>query len=460
MNSVYLKTDNKKVKKAYYTAISDIVANIQPFYSSFENKELPVVMAGMGYVSPWTRDASINTINAVGYLFPEVARNTMLSMLEERDGKPYIGGEYWDAIIWVWGAWKLYTYTGNKAFLKEAYETSVNSIGYFEENEFDDTDNLFRGAACYGDGISAYPDIYAEPMDSGIMAFAKECRDKCADKGVGIPMKTLSTNCLYYYAYILADRMAMELGKAQMYADKAQKMKAAINNKFWNEEKGYYNYIIDPFGGCCSFEGMGNSFAILFDVADEAKKQSILKNAPLTANGIACVYPSFERYKNGYGRHSGTVWPHIQAFWADAAAKNNRFDLAVNEFMRLTDFACRDGYFAEIYNPDTGEVYGGIQECNEKGVCEWVSEKKQTWSATGYLHILFADILGIRMEKDGIYICPRLPKEIGCIEIEGIVLRDLTLNISVSADKTAEASAFIPYDGEKEKNIILCGMRQ
>lgn len=37
------------------------------------------------------------------------------------------------------------------------------------------------------------------------------------------------------------------------------------------------------------------------------------------------------------------------------------------------------------------------------------------------------------------------------------MLRDLTLNISVSADETAEASAFMPYDGEKEKNIILCG---
>ena len=28
----------------------------------------------------------------------------------------------------------------------------------------------------------------------------------------------------------------------------------------------------------------------------------------------------------------------------------------------LTDVSVRDGFFAEIYHPETGEIYGGLQE--------------------------------------------------------------------------------------------------
>ncbi len=45
-----------------------------------------------------------------------------------------------------------------------------------------------------------------------IMTFAKQNRELCVDTGVGIPMFALSTNCLYYHAYVLADKMAAALG--------------------------------------------------------------------------------------------------------------------------------------------------------------------------------------------------------------------------------------------------------
>ena len=72
----YLKTDSREVNTAYYTAISDVVANIQPMHSSFCGGEIPVLMAGIGYSSPWTRDAAINTINAAAYLIPDIVKNT------------------------------------------------------------------------------------------------------------------------------------------------------------------------------------------------------------------------------------------------------------------------------------------------------------------------------------------------------------------------------------------------
>lgn len=458
MNLTYLKTDSRDVNTAYYTAISDVVANIQPMHSSFCGGEIPVLMAGIGYSSPWTRDAAINTINAAAYLIPDIAKNTLLSVLEQRNGRTYIGGEYWDAIIWVWGAWELYRAAGDKDFLHIAYDAAVNSLEFFEKTEFDPGDNLFRGAACYGDGVSAYPDIYATPGESGIMDFAEQCRNLCVKNGVGIPMKALSTNCLYYYAYILADKMADELGASPRYAAKAAKLKQAINGEFRNGEKGYYNYLKDPFGGCDAFEGLGNAFAVLFGIAEGERARRVFENAPLTPYGIACLYPSFARYGSEYGRHSGTVWPHVQSFWADAAAKNGRFDLAMAEFRHLTAAACRDGFFAEIYHPVTGEIYGGVQECEKQGISLWKSEIKQTWSATGYLHIIFADILGMSIGADGVYFRPRLPEEISRLELSGLMLRGMTFNIDIAAKsgRSAAEPTFVPFGtGEKSIRITL-----
>ena len=73
MNLTHLKTDNRHVNTAYYIAVSDLIANIRPFSSGLLETEKPVIIAGIGYHEPWTRDAAINTINAGGILFPEEA---------------------------------------------------------------------------------------------------------------------------------------------------------------------------------------------------------------------------------------------------------------------------------------------------------------------------------------------------------------------------------------------------
>ena len=63
-----------------------------------------MIIAGLGYSTPWTRDAAINIWNAGALICPEISRSTLESVLTEKDGILHIGGEYWDAIIWVTGA--------------------------------------------------------------------------------------------------------------------------------------------------------------------------------------------------------------------------------------------------------------------------------------------------------------------------------------------------------------------
>ncbi len=365
MNTPYLVTDNKRINSAYRMAAATLFANIVPYKGGVLKKEEPAIIAGLGYRTPWTRDASINTWNAGGLICPETAKSTLKSCLTDDDGI-MIKGEYWDKIIWTIGAWQQYLYTGDREFLSLAYEAVTNTLAYQEQTEFSKELNLFRGPACYGDGVAAYPDIYAKHGYSGIIKFSTENRGLCDKNGVGIPMYTLSTNCLYYRSYIIADKMAHELGREEKYGEKAEAVKRAINRVLWNEEKGNYDYLFDSFGGSEAVEGMGISFAILFGIADKEKQEKIFKNTPVSAHGITCVYPSFSRYASddgmSFGRHSGTVWPHIQGFWASAAALCERADLFDSELSKQTENALRGNQFAEIYHPITGEVYGGMQE--------------------------------------------------------------------------------------------------
>ena len=450
MNFPFLSTDNKKINDAYRLAIATLSANILPFKDGILESEKPVIIAGLGYTTPWTRDAAINTWNAGGLICPEVALNTLKSVTVKGDKGYFIDGEYWDRIIWTIGAWWQYLYTGDKEFLKMAYEAVVNSLEYFENTEFSKELNLFRGPACYGDGVAAYPDIYAKHGESGIITFASENKDLCEENGVGIPMYTLSTNCLYYYAFVLADKMAKELGMAEKYAFKAQKMYDAINSVFWDEDKGTYNYIYDKFGGCDYQEGIGLSFAILFGIADENKKQLIFENYKTTKSGIPCVYPSFSRYDTkdgmGFGRHSGTVWPHVQGFWADAAAKNGRVQIFDKEFSAQTENAVRYYQFAEIYHPLTGEIYGGRQERDGNGITEWRSEPYQTWSATAYLRNVYMNLVGLEFCENGLKFAPVKSGLAENISLKGLKYRNCILNINIS--QSGEEATSFKVNGE------------
>ena len=58
------------------------------------------VLAGMHYDRPWTRDAAINSWNALSFIWPDLAEETLTAVLtDDQQTGVRIGGQYWDAII-------------------------------------------------------------------------------------------------------------------------------------------------------------------------------------------------------------------------------------------------------------------------------------------------------------------------------------------------------------------------
>ncbi len=472
-----LKTNDDAIDTIAHTfniAIGDIMSNIRPYKNGLVRKEEALLFAGLDYYGPWTRDAAINIWSGAGLFLPDISKRTLISDLDSTaNGNVQIIGQYWDKIIWTIGAWNLYLYSGDKEFLKIAYDATCYTLSGLEKDEFDPKLNLFRGPAVYGDGISAYPDRYTQTGKyeggewvSTITKWAAANPDKRVKIGGGMPMFALSTNCVDYEVYQILPKIEKELGLKvkEEWTDQSTRLKEAINKNFWDNEKKNYRYLIDPYGNCDYQEGIGISYALLFGVADKVQSEQVLNNTIVTKAGIPCVYPSFPRYKNGYGRHSGTVWTHVQGFWANAAAKNQdakRFDY---DFNLLTLHTWRDKQFREIYHPETGLPYGGLQESNEGPLDVWKSTERQTWGATAYLRMVFNGLFGMRFDETGISFSPVVPHQYPNLRLLNLLYRDAVLNVSIKGQGTKVVSftvngnstqPFIPANAEGIQNIQI-----
>ena len=466
-----LQTDNGTLNYAFRIAIGDLLGNVAPYESGLLEGPAPVVYAGLDYGKPWTRDASINAWNAASLLIPDVSRDTLLSVLMRSDDGVRIGGQYWDAIVWASGAWHHYLVTGDKHFLGLALDAVTNSLAYFERTEFNSEYNLFHGPG-WSDGVAAYPDAYAAAGgSSAILAWPRNNPDRISKPGYGIPMMAISTNCLYYNAYRMAEKMASALSVPPNleWDRKASELKKAINKHLWNEEKGIYRFLIGPLGSCDHQEALGHAYAILFGVADSEKTEAIFQNQHVTTAGVPSTWPTFPRYESddgtSFGRHSGTVWPQIQGFWADAAARCGKTKIFAHELFQLAGHAVRDKQFAEIYHPITGAIYGGMQEAGERGIIQWNATSRQTWAATAYLRMVLLGVVGMRFEEDGLRFQPCVPEGVSRIVLRGLRYREMDIDVTVEGNGStiqefrvngqSAGNAHLPSLGKGNRDIVI-----
>ena len=471
INMPSLTTDHAGVNRAFRISMGDLLGNVAKRPVGILARDHFVILAGLDYQRPWTRDASINAWNGASLIMPEISKNTLLSVLQNSGDDIRIGGQYWDAMVWAAGAWNHYLYTGDREFLETAVRAVKNSLQFFEATEFDRETGLFRGPG-WSDGVAAYPDGYTAGKSSAILDWPKSHPDKISKPGYGIPMLALSTNCLYYNAYMIASKMAQETGTAvdPEWIRKATRLQDAINKHLWMPKKGYYRFFSGALGNCDYQESLGHAYAIMFGVANPEQTESIFKTQHITDAGVPCTWPTFARYQNeektSYGRHSGTVWPQIQGFWADAAARHKKETIFAHEFFRLTEHANRDQQFAEIYHPDSGEIYGGMQEAGEqRGIILWHATNRQTWAATAYIRMILLSVVGLRFDTDGLIFQPCLPDGISHLELNNIHYRNMIINITIDKNNNDEMQcninenkqqkAFLGLDGVGEKNIHL-----
>jgi glycosyl hydrolase family 65 len=178
-----------------------------------------------------------------------------------------------------------------------------------------------------------------------------------------------------------------------------------------------------------SQEGGGLAFAVLFGVANPSQVRKLLTNAHWQPHGIVNVWPHFARYNDEMpGRHNVMVWPMVHSMFGHAAALGGRVDLFGRAVADLANLVTgTDNHFYELYNSITGARDGGWQVNRH-----WTSQPDQTWSATGYLRMIYSGLFGLTFTPDELTIAPTLPQGWGPVSLRCLRYRDMTLDIELS----------------------------
>ena len=415
--------DNDTIADAYRLALNTVDINTRR----------GILAAGGDYGSEWTRDIAINSWNAASLLRPVVAGQSLWSVTNQ---KVTIGHQYWDKIIWVIAAYNHFLVTGDKVFLRHAYTCSANTMKELEGTTYDSTNGLFKGPSVFNDGIAGYPEPVYEPgnLSSSVLEHKNSAFIKC-----------LSTNCIYYGAYVALNKMSKLVNEnpavSKDYLTKSETLKSNILKNFYNRDNNTFNYMIDQNGKVNnSQEGLGISFAVMFGIIEGVKANQLIGNAVVSNYGITSICPDFPRYSaQKPGRHNTIIWPMVNGFFANASVVAGNYTSFTHELNSLTHLALdidKGNYdFFEIYNPYTGKPDGGFQDGgNDRQDFHWESCRLQTWSATAYLNMVNNGLAGIRITNEGISFSPYLPENIHFIEIKDLTYRQSVLNIIIKGN--------------------------
>lgn len=399
-------------------------------------------LAGQNWQQVWTRDTSYSVEMACALLHPDVSKTTLLGLTQQVDGI----GECWyqdkcghfagwpnltDAIVGASGTWALYQVTGDRELLKPIYDRTVRSLRRAERDAFDAKLGLFRGCSSFMESNSGYPKDYAMKGER----VGKTC--------------ALSTCLLYYRGHLVAAEAGQALGEdVGSLRQKAAKLKQAINEHFWQPDKGYYAYFIDETGALNPrMEGLGEAFAILTGVADARKANQILKNTPTTPWGFPCLWPQFEEwrdYKRDFAHyyHNGMIWPFVEGYWAWAATDMKNVPVFARELDALVKLSEKNDTFMELYRPEDGKPDGS---------------PRQLWSASGFLSMIYHGLFGMDFTQEGVRFAPVVPTQFKELVLENVKYRDSQLRIVVKGNGTRVRQCKV--DGKSAKPFIAASQK-
>ena len=403
---------------------------------------------GLYWGGVWTRDVSYSSLLSLAYMCPDKVKNS-LEVKIDRMGRIIqdtgTGGSWpcsSDRVVWALSAWNIYLATGDIEWLQKAYPVIIKSLECDDMVVFNPQTGLYRGESSFIDWREQSYPTWAQPAD----IYLSEC---------------LGTNAAYYGVLKVTADMAAALGfkkDVKKYTQKAEALKKAINDKFWVEEDGYYAsywYGRQNLIRTQHSETLGESFCVLFGIADEERAAKVISSMHVGEFGPPIFSPQIVSQGN---YHNNGVWPYVTSFWGKAAAK------AENETALLHALACNVRTAAlyatnyENYSFNTGNPYTTL-----------MNSPNMLWGLSGFMGLFHRTFFGFEFSQDGLALNPFVPTVLaGTRKLEAFPYRGMSLDITVkgSGHEIAsclidgkEADAFIPADwtGKHTVEIVMKG---
>ncbi|MDE6555490.1 MAG: hypothetical protein K2K55_00830, partial [Duncaniella sp.] len=297
-----LSTPNRLHEAIYNMGLDEMVNAVEPDTTLRTGKE---------WAGVWTRDVSYSILLSMAYMQPEAA---VISLMKKVDPMGRIiqdtgSGGAWpvstDRQIWCVAAWEVYKVTGDRKWLEFIYPVMQRSLTTDLMSFYDTATGLVKGETSFID--------WREQSHPRWM--------QCADI---YNTETLSTSVVHAEAWAVLSEAAKILGHKTEAADAAARSREiadAVNKYLWMPDKGYYamylygrdNLIVNPRA-----ETLGESLAILWDIASEDRAREITENNPTTPFGTATFFPQIADIPS---YHNKSLWPWVAAWWGLANAK-------------------------------------------------------------------------------------------------------------------------------------------
>lgn len=395
-----LSTPNRLHTAIYNLALEEMINAVEPDTTLRTGKE---------WAGVWTRDVSYSILLSMAYMQPEAARISLMRKVSPtgRIIQDTGSGGAWpvssDRMIWAVAAFELYKVTGSREWLEYIYPVIANSLAD-DEQVVHSSSGLVKGETSFIDWREqSYPrwmqtaDIYQS--------------------------EALGTSAVHSQAYRVLAETARILGHKQQaaaYDAKAQSIADAVNSRLWLDDKGFYamytygrnSQILNPRA-----ETLGESLAILYDIAPASRARSITEHNPTTPFGAPVFFPQIADIRP---YHNNALWPWVASYWALANAKvGNEQGLleAIGSVFRPAALFTTNKENLVI---DNGDIATELNSSN------------MLWCLAGNLAITQRILFGIDFRTDGLAFHPVVPKALGQTRtLSNFHYRRATLTVTV-----------------------------
>ena len=348
---------------------------------------------------------------APGKIMHETRKGEMAALRELPFGKYYGGVDTTPLFVMLAGAYA--TRTGDLSLIDELWPSLRAAMSWIEGDGDSNKDGFVDYARGAESGLANQG--WKDSHDSAFHADGTEARG---------PIALVEVQG-YAYAALramadLAERRG-EVDDAAAWRARGETLRAAVEDRFWLEDLGYYALALDGGGRPCSVRGSNVGHLLFAGLPTSERAERVIAQLiapPFNSGWGIRTLASGEVRFNPMSYHNGSIWPHDTALCTAGLARYGErggvvrlmsgiFEAAVKFEMRLPELFC-----------------GFSRTAGEAPVAYPVACLPQAWSS-GAVFMMLQACLGLSVDawRGEIHVDrPRLP-----IGIDQLTVRRLTV---------------------------------
>ncbi len=365
------------------------------------------------------RETSRFRSSAPGKIMHETRKGEMTALRELPFGQYYGGVDTTPLFVMLAGAYA--GRTGDLGFIEGLWPALEAAMAWIADESARDRDGFLTYANASGSGLTNQG--WKDSADSVFHADGR-----FADAPIAL---------VEVQGYVFAALRAMaelatrrgDPGAAERWRQRAGTLRAAVEQRFWMEEIGFYALALDGAGRPCEVRASNPGHLLFTGLPSDERAAKVARHL-LSANldsgwGVRTLAVGEVRF-NPMSYHNGSVWPHDTALCAAGLGRYGMRQGAVRLMSELFEAASQFG----MRMP---ELYCGFQRiAGEPPVAYPVACLPQAWSAGAVFMVLQA-CLGFSIDgwRGEIHIDrPRLPIGINQLSLRGLPIGDARVDLA------------------------------